>query len=108
MYAKDQVTILDRREMLRIKVKSLAEEAKIIRKEEKRTHSDLRNQLRNHRVLVVRTESRLAGLALGIIRGKTLGSMEPTSHTPPDWGRVRSMLKKYGNPEMVEPAFMKK
>lgn len=35
MYGKDRTTITDRREMLRVKLKSLGEEARIIRLEEK-------------------------------------------------------------------------
>ena len=51
MYAKDKETIIDRREMLRIKVKSLTAEARIIRVEERKTFGALRNELHIHRPL---------------------------------------------------------
>lgn len=108
MYAKDNSTIVDQREMLRVKSKSLAEEARIIRKEEMRTHGAMRNRLREHRRGVVRIEARCTGLAYGFIRGHSWEKMEPKSITPPDWGRVRQMLKKYGPTGMVEPACMTK
>lgn len=108
MYAKDHVTIIDRREMLRVKLKSLAAEAKIIRAEEQRTHTVLRSELHDHRVKVVRSEARCTHLAYGFIRGRTLEQMEPSSETEPDWDRVRKMLKKYGPAGMLEPEVMKK
>lgn len=108
MYAKDKITIVDRREMLRVKLKSLAAEAKIIRREETRTHSGLRAELWLHRVSIVRSEARCTHLAYGFIRGRTLEQMEPKSDSPPDWERVRKMLKKYGPAGMLEPEVLRK
>lgn len=98
MYAKDKITIVDRREFLRIKVASLVAETKIIRKAERKTNGVLRDEMRNHRALVVRRESRHAGLALGLIRGRTLEQMEPNRRkdNEPDHKKIEAMLKRYG------------
>ena len=48
MYKQD--ALIDRREMLRVNVKSLAEEARMVRREEARTHEQLRDELHLHRV----------------------------------------------------------
>lgn len=76
MYDNEQ-KLVDRREMLRIKLKSLAEESRIIRKEEKRTFGPLRNELHNHRINVVRRAARETHIAYGLIRGLTLEQIEP-------------------------------
>jgi len=100
--------VKDRREMLRVKVKSLAAEAKIIRQEERRTHGALRDELAVHRRSVVRSEARHTHLAYGLIRGRTIEQMELKAARPPDWERVRKMLKRYGPPGLAEPAEMLK
>lgn len=111
MYAKDRTTIQDRREMLRVKLKSLAEETRIIRREERRTHGALREELYLHRTRAVGVEARLTHLAYGFIRGRTYEQMEATTKsplTPASWERVRAMLKKYGPAGLFEPEVMKK
>lgn len=118
MYAKDRKTIVDRREMLRVKLKSLAEEARIIRREEHRTRGELRHELSMHRRGVVRQAARATHLAYGFIRGRTLEQMEPRRNVylpaylvehceQALWADVRKMLKKYGPPGMVEPECMR-
>ncbi len=57
MYAKNG-ELLDRREMLKVKVKSLAEEARIIRREERRVLGLLRDELSWHRRQDVRSAAR--------------------------------------------------
>jgi hypothetical protein len=104
MYSKEQTTIIDRREMLRVKVKSLGDEARIIRKEELRTHGQMRFELWHHRVSVVRSEARHAHLALGFIRGRSLEQMEPKSDIPPQWDKIHAMCKKYGPKGMPMPS----
>lgn len=107
MYADDRTTVLDRREMLRVKANSLAEEARIIRRAERRSWGLLLNDLHKHRVVELRREARATHLALGFIKGRTLDEMETTSmwtsHTPPDWKRVRTLLRRYGAATMVRP-----
>lgn len=97
--------IVDRREMLRVKVKSLAEEAKIIRREERKTQGDLRNELHEHRVTVVRRAARDAHIAYGLIRGLTIDQMEPTRKSEPDWEAIKKMVFKYGSDSMYEELF---
>lgn len=98
MYDKHQAfKIHDRREMLRIKLKSLVAETAIIRSEERRIKGPLREEMHIHRVSTVRSASRSTGIAYGLIRGKTLLQMEPISKTPPDWNSVKTMLRRYGN-----------
>lgn len=108
MYDKDRKQIVDRREMLRVKIKSLAEEAKIIRKEEMRTYGQLHNELYLHRIGIVRATSRSAVLAYGFIRGRKHESMEPTRKTDPDWGEVKRLCSKYGPAGFVIPADLAK
>lgn len=103
MYAKDKETIVDRREMLRVKVKSLMAEARIIRAEEQRTFGALRNELHLHRTLHLRDEARASHIAYGLIRGRTMEQMERVSHTKPDQARVDAMVKKYGPKPAAAP-----
>ena len=107
MYAKDRTTIVDRREMLRVKVKSLAVEARIIRREAQRTHGVLRDELHTHRVWLLRSEARHTHLAYGFIRGRTYLQIEPKAATAPNWERVRKMTKRYGPSGFVEPEVMR-
>jgi hypothetical protein len=102
MCCDKQGNIVDYREYLKVKVKSLAEEARIIRKEEAR--GSLREGLHRHRVDIVRPEARAAHLAYGLIKGRTLKRIEPTAREPRAeglWKRVRAMVDKYGP---VDPA----
>lgn len=106
MYSKDK-KIIDRREMLKVKLKSLAVEAKIIRHEERKTHGALRDELYRHRIDVVRFESRHTHLAYGLIRGKKLEQIEPQwasdkKPRPFDQDKVNAMVKKYGDGKTVE------
>jgi hypothetical protein len=85
----------DRREMLKVKVKSLADEARIIRHAEGKTHGELRGELRWHRVSSVRLEARASHLAYGLIRGLPLARIE-NSKMPRPWEKVKAMIQKYG------------
>lgn len=97
-------TLVDRREMLRVKLKSLATEAKYIRSEEDRkpTDSIIRMELRSHRVKDVRVESRATGLAYGFVKGYKRSQVENKHHPLPDWmdkdlkAKVIKMVEKYG------------
>lgn len=95
MHTKDG-TIIDRREMLKVKLKSLAAEARFIRKEELRSHGALREELYRHRIDVVRSEARHTHLAYGLIRGRTIGEIEGKSLRPYNKDRVDKMVLKYG------------
>jgi hypothetical protein len=96
MYNKDKTILIDRRELLRIKFKSLAEEARIIRREERRTFGSLRDQMYCHRIHVVRSEARITHLAYGFLRGRTLAQIESIRYTEPNWDRVVELIHRYG------------
>ena len=87
---------------LKIKCKSLAAEAKIIRREEHRwpKGSEVRKGLFYHRILDVRRESRSACLAYGFLRGRSYKSMEAKAYTQPDWKRVQSLVEKYSGEDV--------
>lgn len=89
--------MLDERAYLKVKIKSLAEEAKIIRKETKKARSpSIKNGLYLHRIGVVRHEARHTLLAYGFLRGKTYEQLEPGCTKWVDWPKVRKMVEKYG------------
>jgi hypothetical protein len=91
----------DFRAALRVKIKSLAAEAKIIRREEDRAkswHEWL--SLKEHRRTVVRSEARAAQLALAFLRGIPYEKVEPFVHPghEPNWSRVAALAVKYAVP----------
>lgn len=86
--------IIDRREMLKIKLKSLAAETRIIRHQEKKTRGALREELYRHRIDVVRKVARDTHIAYGLIRGRTLEQIEPQSYSSPDWNAINKMIEK--------------
>lgn len=89
--------LIDRREMLKIKLKSLAEEARIIRKEERKTNGSLRCELSLHRRGIVREVSRNTHIAYGLIRGLKIEQIEnPKEGNAPDKAAINKMLTKYG------------
>lgn len=116
--------VRDKRRLLKIKLKSLAAEAAIIRQEEMKlatsrlpSSRELREEIHNHRVSDVREETRATLLAYSFIRGKPYRLIEARS----DWdmwdqpgvdsklkahwderiGRIRDMVKKYGAGEPI-------
>ena len=82
---------------LKIKIKSLAAEAAIIRQEEHRWHglSQARYGLHQHRILDVRREARASQLAYGFLRGRDYRVMEAKCHENPDWKRVQWVVEKF-------------
>jgi CRISPR/Cas system-associated endonuclease Cas1 len=88
----------DQRVYLKVKAKTLAAEARIIRHEERR-NPKRRAGLAEHRRTVVREEARATHLAYGLIRGRTLEQMERNARTAPKWDRVNRMLRRYGGPK---------
>jgi hypothetical protein len=85
----------DHRVYLKVKIKSLAAEAKIIRTEE-RKNKKARQGLAEHRRTVVRNEARHSLLAYGFLRGKTYHQLETKCHQEPNWDKVGRMVEKYG------------
>ena len=84
---------------LKIKIKSLAEEARIIRKEEIkakfRKDNNLRESLYEHRTWSVRRAARNTQIAYGYIRGKSYRQIENKANSEPDWKSVYDMVRKY-------------
>jgi hypothetical protein len=87
---------------LKVKIKSLSAEARIIRLEEGRSRGELRFLLRQHRRREVRSESRASLIAYGYLRGRSYTCVEPGAKGRPDWSAVQRMVKKYGAPEALE------
>jgi hypothetical protein len=96
---------------LKIKIKSLAEEAKIIRKDEGIAYDNndyaLGNSLHYHRVVIVRREARATLLAYQYLRGKSYESCEGIGKTTPKWDNVKRMVKKYGGASFDHHAWVK-
>ena len=93
-----------RRTHLKVKIKSLAAEAKIIRSEEQK-HSDKkkdgewtgdRSSLYLHRIGIVRSVARHALLAYGFLRGMDYTKLERNAKVAPDWADVRTQVKLFG------------
>ncbi len=91
---------------LRVKIKSLAAEAGIIRHEErianKRRDFDLQNSLSEHRKRVVRREARSTLLAYQYLRGVPYAVCEKPNYSSTknnriDWESVERMVSRYGN-----------
>jgi len=93
----DKGYIRDRREMLTIKLKSLAAEARIIRQTAKRMPVALREEMTLHRRGVVRHAARHTHLALAFLRGRRYEQIERTCHDEPDWNAVAKMVVRYGH-----------
>lgn len=81
---------------LKVKVKSLAAEAAIIRLEESRARGALRDSLRAHRQKDVRVEQRASQLAYGYLRAVPRVAIEPGAKSEPDWERMQRMVVKFG------------
>lgn len=82
---------------LRVKIKSLAAEALIIRAEERRVAFPMsKTNLANPRRVEVGGEARSAILAYRCIRGKSYSSTEAPWSSEPDWKRIKTLARKYG------------
>jgi len=95
---------------LKIKIKSLAEESRIIRKEElsiKKGKFSYKSNMRResiylHRTTHIRPIARATYLAYGLIRGLGYKQIERTSMTIPNWSKVKSMVEKYSDSDKRE------
>jgi hypothetical protein len=87
----------DRRVQLKVKIKSLAAEARIIRNEENKGKDRLlKDDLTNHRKGIVRTEARYALLAYAFITGRKYRSQEANPRIKPSWEKVRNQAVRFG------------
>lgn len=84
---------------LRIKVKSLVDEAKSIRQEAKKTEGMVKWGLNHHRTTVVRYHTRLNLLAYGILIGTKYEAMERKCSEPPSFSKVKKIAKSFGGEE---------
>lgn len=91
---------------LRVKVKSLAAEASIIRQEEHRVRGLLRWGLQQHRKTVVRRAARESLLAYGCLRGIPYGRMERMCRNDPDLGAVSVAAKRFGGDPVAVTAWV--
>src|SRR5262245_8468381 len=94
---------------LKIKIMSLAAEARIIRKEERKWPgpSDARQGLHQHRVIDVRRECRIANLAYGFLAGRSYRALEAKCYEQPNWQRVAELIRKFGQSELPVDAIRK-
>ena len=90
---------MKRNPYLRVKLKSLAAEAKIIRIEEQRANKykdyATQTELHRHRIDVVRHASRHTLLAYQFLRGVPYEAVEKPNSKYVDWSNVLRMVHKY-------------
>jgi chromosomal replication initiation ATPase DnaA len=81
---------------LRVNVKSLAAETRIIREElNKQYDSEVRASLQQHKAKKVKPESRLAHLSLAFIKGTKYKSAEPNALKLPNVDRLHRKLNRF-------------
>ena len=92
---------------LKVKAKSLAAEAKIIRQEEaialKEGYTFTYQRLHRHRVVVVRPEARYTHLARGFIKGTPYRTIETTTRTEPEIRRIQKLVERYSARHAFKP-----
>ncbi len=93
---------------LKIKLKNLADEAKVIRHEEHKVRGDKKKALQDHRKGIVRTCARSTLLAYAFLRGVPYDKVEPFARTKPDMKDIQRMVRKYGTPQAPNHACIKK
>lgn len=81
---------------LRVNIKSLAAEARIIRAEEARAGIRYQFELTNHRRVALREESRIAQLAYAFVRGRSFTSTEGTTKKSFSLSRLHQKLIRFG------------
>lgn len=89
---------------LRVKIKTLAAESLIIKREmlRFRTTNPYYERLHLHRVHDVREEARATNIAYGFLNGLAYHEIETASYHEPKWDRVAAMIKKYGTEGTAE------
>lgn len=87
---------------LKIKIRSLADEAKSIRREANKSKGMAKWRLNDHRTSVVRDHARHNLLAYGILIGTPYKAMEGRCYRSPDFSRISTIAKRFGaNEEAV-------
>lgn len=88
---------MTKKAMLKVKIKSLAAESRIIRLAVKQEKNDaVKYHLHCHRIYDIRIESRFSQLAYGFIRGREYEQIEKKAKIEPDWKRVKALVEKFG------------
>lgn len=101
---------------LRIKLLSLASEAKHIRRWERRLLAAARSgkapdakdrfwSIRNHRKDDIAPEARATVLAFGFLRGRPYKTMEQRRYSDPNWSQILRMATEYGATEGTRLTF---
>jgi len=84
---------------MRVKIRSLAEEARIIRNEEKKAKKrgllERCHGLHQHRTDDLRRCARHNLLAYGYLRGRSYREMEPNARREPEWDLVKRHAKAF-------------
>lgn len=87
----------NRIKQLKVKIKSLAAESKIIRLETHRTKDIVtKNDLAIHRTGIVREEARYSQLAYAFLRGRSYASIEAKTDKGLDLVRVGKLVERFG------------
>ena len=87
----------ERTRHLKVKVKNLADEARTIRQEERKTSGMERWHLQHHRKTVVRRAARHNLLAYAFLRGRPYSRVESAAtRRLPEWKRVRNVVTTFG------------
>lgn len=81
---------------LRIKIKNLADEARTIREEARRTSGMAKWDLNHHRTTVVRPHARHNLLAYGLLRGTPYEVIERQCYEAPNFATVEKHARKFG------------
>jgi len=84
---------------LKIKVQSLVDESKNIRKEANKTSGMAKWDLNHHRTSVVRSHTRKNLLAYGCLRGTPYQAMELKCFEVPNFAEVEKIAKRFGGAE---------
>lgn len=84
---------------LRVKIKNLADEARTIREEARKTSGMAKWRLNNHRTEVVRPAARTNLLAYGLLRGRPYSSIEQKCCLLPNFKEVGKTAKRFGATE---------
>jgi hypothetical protein len=91
--------MINKKLALKVKVKHLAEESRIIRKEEQKNYGDTREWLYIHRIIGVRPECRATHIAYAFAKGTELKRVEryPEEIPATVWARVTKMVSLYSD-----------
>lgn len=93
---------------LKVKVMSLAAEARIIRQQVWKAKGMVKWRLNEHRTDVVRVHARHNGLAYGILRGVPYSAIEKKCDKKPDFEKVATIAKRFGSDEKMVSAWVEK